>query len=470
MKIYEGIICNRLVAFLDKKCFFSPLQTAYRKRRSTADHIFVIHELFLEYRYNRVGPRGGKVRIPLYFCFLDLRKAFDTVPRHLLFSKLYNAGIRGKMLRVIQDLFSSNLANVLIDEFLSPDFIINRGVLQGSKLGPILFNIFINDLLDELEGTGLGACIGPINIPALGFADDIVLITDDPKKLQTLIGVCQTWANGNGMSFNTSKCKVMIFNGPMNDPTFTLNREVLKIAWTYKYLGILLSSKYVTNLFRQHYADIVERANIKASIIRRHGFHEDGFSLYTAIRLYKIVIRPVLEYCAQTLTYSRYCKQSSLAEAGFVRKLEHLQTQILKKLINCPRAVSPATVRLFCGVEPLACRFELLKVRYFWRILRGTPGTLPHRLLEHRRANLLNFNRGFAHEVFGICNKYHVLHIWNGDAGNVKNPLHAIKRIIISQNLTRDLGIARTKGCAFAALFLSAPTRYTRNYHLPYVF
>ena len=78
------------------------------------------------------------------------------------------------MLRVIRDLFSSNPANVLIDDFLSPEFEINRGVLQGSKLGPILFNLFLNDLLEELEQSGLGATIGTVRIPALAFAEDIV--------------------------------------------------------------------------------------------------------------------------------------------------------------------------------------------------------------------------------------------------------------------------------------------------------
>ena len=104
------------------------------------------------------------------------------------------------------------------------------------------------------------------------------------------------------MAFNVSKCKVMVFNDSSKNATFTLNNTNLEIVDSYKYLGAILSSRYITNLFRQHYTDIAERANIKAAIIRRHGFHEDGLRLHTAVRLYKMVIRPVLEYSAQTLT------------------------------------------------------------------------------------------------------------------------------------------------------------------------
>ena len=96
MKIYEGMICSRIAHFFEENNVLSPNQAAYRKNRSIFDHIMVLHEVFLEYRYCKLGPRGGASKKPLFFCFLDLRKAFDTVNRNLLFKKLYNTGLTEK--------------------------------------------------------------------------------------------------------------------------------------------------------------------------------------------------------------------------------------------------------------------------------------------------------------------------------------------------------------------------------------
>ena len=132
---------------------------------------------------------------------MDLAKAFDTVPRDLLFKKLRAAGIRGKMYRVIKDLYTNNRATIKIGEYVSESFEIKSGVLQGSKLGPILFNIFINDLLETLNDSGLGVALENITVTALGFADDIKLIADKPPKLQALIDICERWSRQNRVRF-----------------------------------------------------------------------------------------------------------------------------------------------------------------------------------------------------------------------------------------------------------------------------
>ena len=125
---------------------------------------------------------------------------------------MYKCGVSGKMYRVIKDIYTCNRAKVLLVKYLSPEFQILSGVLQGSKLGPLLFLIFINDLSEKLDESNLGAKIGKLVISGLGFADDIVLISDSPAKLQGLIDICSGWAKRNYMEFKISKCKVIVLN------------------------------------------------------------------------------------------------------------------------------------------------------------------------------------------------------------------------------------------------------------------
>ena len=180
----------------------------------------------------------------------------------------------------------------------------------------------------------------------------------------------------------------------------------------------------------------------------------------------------MLEFSAQSLLYAPYSQAAQPDVVGcFAQKLEHLQTQILKSLINCPRATSPAIVRLFCGTEPLVCRLEILKLRYFWKMSHGPADALCSLILKYRRDRFLDFNIGFSRTVFNICIKYNLMHIWHGLApqGSLNrklNPLHYIKRVITTQNLRADLEDGRTRKSSFSENYLANPFIYQKKYQI----
>ena len=103
------------------------------------------------------------------------------------------------------------------------------------------------------------------------------------------------------------------------------------------------------------------------------GFEKDGLRPETSIRMYKTIVRPILEYGAQVLSYKHYYfteRQLKKIEepTEMIRKLESFQNRVLKKLIPCPKNTPPELLRLLTGTMPVEGRIDKLKLRYFWKL------------------------------------------------------------------------------------------------------
>jgi ribonuclease P/MRP protein subunit RPP40 len=134
--------------------------------------------------------------------FLDLAKAFDSVPHVPLIHKLTAYGIEGEVLEWIKGFLSERSFNVKIDSTLSSSSPVTSGVPQGSVLGPLLFLIYVNDLPDVIS-----------NLVIL-YADDLtVLSSGDPSILQISVDGVQSWSDDWGLPINASKCAHMSFGG-----------------------------------------------------------------------------------------------------------------------------------------------------------------------------------------------------------------------------------------------------------------
>ena len=160
------------------------------------------------------------------------------------------------------------------------------GVLQGSVLGPTLFNIFISDLDEGVKST------------LFKFADDTKMWGDvgmlkGRNRLQSDLDRLQGWADENRMGFNTDKCKVMHLGRKNQHHTYRLGNSLLVSAEAEKDLGVIIDAKM--NMGRQC-GDAVRKANRTLSCIHRC---ISSRSKEVILPLYAALVRPQLEYCIQ---------------------------------------------------------------------------------------------------------------------------------------------------------------------------
>ena len=153
-------------------------------------------------------------------------------------------------------------------------------------------------------------------------------------------------------------------------------------------------------------------------------------------------------------------------EADFVKQLEQFQTKALKYLLGCPKSTSPTVVRLLSGIEPLSSRYDLLKLRYYWKISHGDENNIAFKIYKKRRENFFSTRMGFTHEVFNLCCKYNVIDFWHGKLPKNVLPGNYIKNKVKKYHLARELEIARSKSCGFTDVYLQNKFGYQEDFHL----
>ena len=250
-KIFDKILYNRVYDFFEKLHLFSKYQFGFMKNKGTEQAT-----LNLMYNINQALLNNQ-------FCaavFVDLSKAFDKVNLDILLEKLYKYGFRGNT----YDFFESYLKNrtrrtKIFDisscaEIFSNPLTSNLGVAQGSNLGPLLFNIFINNLESVFDSCKL-----------IVYADDILIFkaASDVQELKTTmekeLSDLFSYITDHDQNVNVSKTKGMVFSRQRNiNFQISINNQNIEFAKEYKYLGLTIDSKLT---FKSHIKNITTKVN-----------------------------------------------------------------------------------------------------------------------------------------------------------------------------------------------------------------
>ena len=243
--------------------------------------------------------------VPTDAIYLDLSKAFDTVPHKKLIHKLKGYGIGGHILDWITDFLSDRSQYVSVNGTSSSETPVTSGVPQGSVLGPILFIYYINDMPDVVDNF--------IKI----FADDAktsndIKSVDDSACLQTSLDKLSSWTDDWGVNFNCGKCGVMHLGKNNPKHKYTINGTPLNETVLEKDLGVWVDP--LLN-FEEHINKTVKKARqISGLIIRTISFKSKDIM----IPLYKSLVRPILEY--GNAVWSPYLKKNKLLIEGVQRR------------------------------------------------------------------------------------------------------------------------------------------------------
>ena len=191
--------------------------------------------------------------------------------------------MRGKMWRVIKEMYRVSRSAVLLDGECSEAFDVQQGVAQGCSLSPILFSVFINGLLKEVEQAGLGVELSDgSTIGGMLFADDFVGVSNSEEELQRLINVAHAYCCKWRLKANVSKSAVVVFDRNWGE-------QALPRLSKYTYLGVDFTSN---GAWDEHVKRVLQNGKKKISQV-----HSNRDIDLTARRLLLIsVVRPTLEY------------------------------------------------------------------------------------------------------------------------------------------------------------------------------
>jgi hypothetical protein len=347
-KVFESIVCDVLTNH--SKPLIRAEQHGFQEKKSVVTNLIIFLTPIM---------KGVDSKHQIDAIYTDFASAFDRVDHHLLIKKLHSQyGVCGRVLNWLASYLKNREQTVSIQGYESNEYTALSGVPQGSHLGPILFLLFVNDIVDSIHHCQCSL-----------FADDMKISRridsiEDSYLMQSDLDRIGHWCYENKMALNASKCQHICFTKKRKviDTKYVIDDVRIATMPQVRDLGIILDSKLS---FVPHFDYIINKAAKILGFVKRNT--KDFRCKETKILLFKTMVRSILEFGSVIWNpyYTLHSQRIESLQRSFTRHLAFNSVKVSN------RSTYEERLRLF-KMNTLCERRRMLDLVFLHNIVRGS--------------------------------------------------------------------------------------------------
>ncbi|GBO06984.1 putative RNA-directed DNA polymerase from transposon BS [Araneus ventricosus] len=335
----------RLIFELEKQGCIPPLQSDFRRGRSTCDNLVPLETQIR----NAVVRRNHLVSI-----FFDIEKAYDRAWRYGMLSTLFKFGFNGNLPIFLKNFLSYRTFRVRVENFYSNHFIQAEGVPQGSVLSVTLFIVHLSQILHYLPSSVHGNLyVDDLQISCQGSNMDLI-----ERQLQNAVNKLVAWCNNNGHAMSPEKSRCFHFCRKRSihlDPVIHINNVAIPVVDDIRFLGVIFDRKLTFLPHILHLRKKCQRSLNILKVLSRTSWGADRTSL---LRIYLAVILSRIDYG---------CMVYGSARPTVLRRLDTIHHSALRICSGAFRTSPLESLYVTCHQLPLHLRRQQISDLYFFR-------------------------------------------------------------------------------------------------------